>query len=379
MSGDRDPSSYGLVQIFSDPNVVGLLILFAVSLSFIIMRPRKFLTTSFKMGFHLFWIYAFIGIIVNTFFALPLVNYFYIFEFLAVVLFGAVLYSINDFSHGMKNVVFIYFIFSLLIFVALITNLANLSFSSRLDGGYFAINPNLLAMFCAIVCLFSIVFFSYEKRVVYLPVAFVSFVGLILTNSRTMYFAFIVAFLYLLLKKKSIIAGAFSVGVSGFGVLMLLLLFVSALNTDLHTISNFVLRDESVDSLGELTGRTEVWLSSLSFIAKSPVYGYGFKGSRLIVTDYVKHSHNVFLEILLTAGLIGLFIWLKFLFHLLKDLMRLHGKLKPFLVIIFIVIFVDGLMSASFCYSTFQLYLLIHLSGLVNLSKSSVGVKKDAR
>jgi exopolysaccharide production protein ExoQ len=73
-----------------------------------------------------------------------------------------------------------------------------------------------------------------------------------------------------------------------------------------------------------LTGRTEIWGLTLSFIPQRPILGYGYSGFWLgaspesfvanrIMRGWIMYSHNGYLEQLLNLGIIGLALTLSFL------------------------------------------------------------------
>jgi exopolysaccharide production protein ExoQ len=73
-----------------------------------------------------------------------------------------------------------------------------------------------------------------------------------------------------------------------------------------------------------LTGRTEIWSLVLSFIPQKPILGYAYSGfwlgaspESLIVNRVMRgpimYSHNGYLEMLLTLGIVGLLLALFFI------------------------------------------------------------------
>jgi exopolysaccharide production protein ExoQ len=85
--------------------------------------------------------------------------------------------------------------------------------------------------------------------------------------------------------------------------------------------------DSVTSALGRssnLSGRTEIWSLVLSAIAERPIAGYGYSGFWLgatpesavinrVMGGLIMYSHNGYLEILLTLGVIGLLLTLAFL------------------------------------------------------------------
>jgi O-antigen ligase len=78
---------------------------------------------------------------------------------------------------------------------------------------------------------------------------------------------------------------------------------------------------ESVGRSSDLTGRTELWRSIATMIFDRPIWGFGFSGfwdgasSEVSVVENnigwsPSYSHNGYLEITLSLGLVGLFLFL---------------------------------------------------------------------
>ncbi|NNF65231.1 MAG: O-antigen ligase family protein [Acidimicrobiia bacterium] len=96
------------------------------------------------------------------------------------------------------------------------------------------------------------------------------------------------------------------------GVVATVAMAASAL---VNQIGQLALRDDTeVGDLTELTGRTSIWSESLELYPRRPVVGHGFASGESIWADrvftgeiswYPSNAHNVFLETLLSLGLLG--------------------------------------------------------------------------
>jgi O-antigen ligase len=80
----------------------------------------------------------------------------------------------------------------------------------------------------------------------------------------------------------------------------------------------------AVGRSSNLTGRTEIWSIVVSFIPERPILGYGYAGFWLgaspesflvnqIMRGPIQYSHNGYLEMLLTLGVVGLLLALIFI------------------------------------------------------------------
>lgn len=68
-------------------------------------------------------------------------------------------------------------------------------------------------------------------------------------------------------------------------------------------------RDEGIEEITSLTGRTDLWRFTLAEIGKAPLWGYGFGCSRFIMSEtdlfVTRDPHNVLLDVVLETGPIG--------------------------------------------------------------------------
>lgn len=80
----------------------------------------------------------------------------------------------------------------------------------------------------------------------------------------------------------------------------------------------------TVGRSSDLTGRTEIWSWTVSFILEKPILGYGYSGFWVGASEasamvdramggMIMYSHNGYLETLLTLGIVGLVLALGFL------------------------------------------------------------------
>ena len=74
--------------------------------------------------------------------------------------------------------------------------------------------------------------------------------------------------------------------------------------------------------VGNLDGRLALWTASLNLLQNAQALGYGFEGARevmLSVASWSGNSHNGYLELALSAGLVGFVCFLWGLFSVARD------------------------------------------------------------
>ena len=125
-----------------------------------------------------------------------------------------------------------------------------------------------------------------------------------------------------------------------------------------------------------LSGRYYIWYSTINNIRKSPIYGYGVDSTGLMsINEFTRgrliSSHNMFMEVVIQTGFIGLFGYLAFLvLSFIKGSKRasFYGKTTyyEYLFLIFTVfmIFIMGIASPTIYQPFYYMPLLL----LENLS-----------
>jgi O-antigen ligase len=116
-----------------------------------------------------------------------------------------------------------------------------------------------------------------------------------------------------------------------FLIISLLLGFSLALFLEIpffQNIFNTINRGQSIDMILSVTGRTDIWAVATDKIFENNVnfiFGHGYSMSRFVLNEgsgqydwYFYHAHNLFLEVLLSMGLIGFCTLMALFFHNLK-------------------------------------------------------------
>jgi len=220
--------------------------------------------------------------------------------------------------------------------------------------------------FARLVAIYLIILFFYRNI---LKTAFstkfiniqvmLALICLLLTASRTTMIALVfcmVLFCYLRLNKANK-ARLFLVFMS----LTIIVYFLFPI------FSSYLSRDGGAD-LTSFTGRTFIWDVSLDLIQKSPLFGYGVGSSVTILPLNIveigfkaSHAHNMYLQILLSVGGVGLMIFIiSIVFAFIKLLrFRSYGMLS----ILVLILFVGFLESAAIALTAnmFTIFLFISL------------------
>lgn len=111
-------------------------------------------------------------------------------------------------------------------------------------------------------------------------------------------------------------------------------------------------RSGSVSEVTTFTGRTEIWSFVMSMIEKSWLLGYGFASTRdLIPAGYfgafgwtTTSAHNLWLQVWITTGLIGLVVVVSGQLAWLREAVQRHDPIRDAVVAFVLVV---GLFEAS--------------------------------
>ena len=115
----------------------------------------------------------------------------------------------------------------------------------------------------------------------------------------------------------------------------------------LKTIS----RSGTVGEITSLTGRTEIWYAALKLAQSQPWMGYGYGSSVFVLPAHTEdvgfatsHAHNLFLQLFLTTGGIGLAL---FLFTMLALGLRAVAYRNRVIVVMLAFVVLNGITESS--------------------------------
>lgn len=217
------------------------------------------------------------------------------------------------------------------------------------------------------IVIFNWSFFKDKYPKIYInSFVFFSVVCILMSGSRTTIlfsiFSMLVYF-YLKLESRSKI---YSLLVLAFGTL------VAYISSDL--VLNIISRNNSED-LSSFTGRDVIWDMSLELINDSFIWGYGLGSSVFLLPDLSdllgfapSHAHNMYLQLMLNGGFIGLCIFLTITaYNLIKLLkMKSYQFFSYLLFILLVGVFESGAFALSANIFTLVYFLCICVSNGVS-------------
>lgn len=172
------------------------------------------------------------------------------------------------------------------------------------------VHYNLVAAYLMILFLFNVSFLVHTKfglKFFYYTVSLIFILlGLLMTQTRGIWLATIIAITFYFIKKPKIIIPVLSVAV------ILILLFYEVIMDRFLSVVNF---GNDTSSLGRL----QAWMSTLILIKENFFWGYGFDAYRHlrdnVFTAYfvvLPHPHNTYLTLILEIGFIGFIVYISF-------------------------------------------------------------------
>lgn len=122
-----------------------------------------------------------------------------------------------------------------------------------------------------------------------------------------------------------------------------------ALGGDVHALMVDVSRTGEISEIYELNGRVPLWYWISDRIADAPVFGYGFACPRFVLIDYgeswaAAHAHNLFLQVALSTGVLGLLFFGATALSLLGGLLK---RVSEFPDAILALTMVSGIADVS--------------------------------
>jgi exopolysaccharide production protein ExoQ len=217
--------------------------------------------------------------------------------------------------------------------------------SSRLSG--LAGHPNTIGRLC---CFGLLVTVNQWKKLaeMWRPLPVLTFLllagTLLLSNSRTsLGITILLLSIYWFARARFLPYMIFVAVVGIFGFLLL--------ESYVQQIMELLSRSGKAEEIATGTSRTHIWAVVEILIAEKPWFGWGYGASVFIMPPYQRfmghaapHAHNVFLQLWLTTGIVGLALFV-FAF-----VMRLYVAIRfndRFVVIILLFVILNGLSESS--------------------------------
>ncbi len=218
------------------------------------------------------------------------------------------------------------------------------------------VHPNTEAIFGAVLCLCSRLFYREDRSKVFAVFLFcLALFCIYLTKSRTTLAAVVVAFVVM-----QILAAR------GKNRIYLMLICVFALGC--LTVSSILLSVRNTGQIGNLmamgrtedvttlTGRLPLWEELLTWVDKSPVLGYGYlafwdsKRVEYLSETFsweIPHGHNMYIDISLDVGLVGASLFICMLAGALISGSRLYMRTNKIEYAIVVGIFVCAIINGG--------------------------------
>ncbi len=260
--------------------------------------------------------------------------------------------------------------------------------------------PNMLASYLLLVIPLNIYLLISNKKLVLKIIYFIILISQLLclffTYSISGFIGFIfgiiiVGIFYLYFNKIKFKKNIKVEKISRLLILCFLILFFGLLiiNFQNNSILKSKLNNLFNPNAGSTSARIDFWKASLKAISKKPLLGYGLETQGDVLFKYYDKSwgihsnvnvmpnraHNLFLDILLTSGIIGLLAYLALLYLFLKLILRNiknnnHKKLN-FAILLSIVCYLISLMF-NFSFVVGEIYFWLLFAIIIILSELKI-------
>ena len=223
-------------------------------------------------------------------------------------------------------------------------------------------NPNTLGLYMALGAICSLYLAKECKKVLYyIPSVLFSLIA-IFTGSRKAFILIILGFaIYLLLNTKKTLRWAIYIPIAAVAFLMIWKVIIA--NEILYGIIGYRM-ETLLDSLfghGDRLMRMKIIIEGFRLFSDRPLIGYGANTYQAI-SGFGFYSHNNYIEILVSFGLIGFIVYYSFYCYLYVKLVKrwLNGDRSvafPLTIIILMLIIESGL--CSYFADIFQVFIAI--------------------
>lgn len=228
----------------------------------------------------------------------------------------------------------------------------------RINSTFF--NANYYAMiieFLILMCVYKMMNVKNKRRIVYYVITiFTNLLALYLTGCRTAWVPFIFCIPLMFLLNKKWFYFKVSCGIIGIGFLAVLW------NPDIFP---------RIDSLIEYYKvRIDIWSAAIQGILAHPFFGQGpltyYYAHKQYGGPYTQHAHSIYLDPLLSFGILPLILFTIYMFENMKEIVRLYTRkwdVRLFSLIIgfIITILIHGILDYTiFWVQTSLLFFIVY-------------------
>ncbi len=187
-------------------------------------------------------------------------------------------------------------------------------------------NPNYLGLVCSLLIFLCLMAYGMTQEARYLIYLMPLVIVVYLSNSRTSLIALTIAFIVYVLwevisKNKALYYGFFALLISGIVIVTMGYPIVNSLAESKNW------DQEKVQKISKklYNGRETVWLKSIDHFKEKPVIGYGVGTTLESLTpedEKQLSAHNIYVQLLLENGIIGLLVFVGLLGWIWKSLYK---------------------------------------------------------
>ena len=200
-----------------------------------------------------------------------------------------------------------------------------------------------------------------RARAVYTVVLPLAVACLILSNARMALVALTLAlFFWSLLRGKV----AMKLSLAAVAAVIGIAFYLSLTDTILQAVS----RSGRVDEITSFTGRTEIWRAVIALWWQHPIFGWGYESAIHILPSHpalfraAAHTHNMYLDILFSGGVVGLAIFAVCLgMSIAYAIWTREMKVLPLFVFFFVLFLTEAPISGIVAFPSISFYCTVVL------------------
>lgn len=192
----------------------------------------------------------------------------------------------------------------------------------------------------------GVIRYNIEKKKNMVPHLIVGLATVILSTSTATWMSFIIGLFFF-----------YSTSVHGINIVRAIIVgafFYTAYMMFEDTIQSIVFGHKTQEMIESGSGRRELWTAYIQGWLESPLFGHGFViGEKGAAAAHYIHfatntAHNMMISVLVNTGIIGMIIWLNFIWKLSKKCYDMSLRKNSFALIMFPVIIAMFINANSF-------------------------------